>query len=58
LPALKRGFTLTASCMETDAMNRTVTTQEILIILAPSIALAIVAIVAALVIELIDRRRR
>jgi hypothetical protein len=39
-------------------MNKTVTTTEILIFLAPSIALAIVAIVAALVIELIDRRRR
>jgi hypothetical protein len=38
-------------------MNKTITTQEILIILSPSIALAIVAIVAALVIELIDRRR-
>jgi hypothetical protein len=44
--------------MEIDAMNRTITTQEILIILSPSIALAIVAIVGALIIELIDRRRR
>jgi hypothetical protein len=44
--------------METDAMNRTITTQEILIFLAPSIALAVVAIVGALIIELIDRRRR
>lgn len=41
-----------------DAMNRTITTSEILIFLAPSIALAIVAIVGALVIELIDRRKR
>jgi hypothetical protein len=39
-------------------MNRTITTTEILIFLAPSIALAIVAIVGALVIEIIDRRRR
>jgi hypothetical protein len=39
-------------------MNRTITTTEILIILSPSIALAIVAIVAALAIEIIDRRQR
>jgi hypothetical protein len=39
-------------------MNRLVTTQEILIILSPSIALAVVAIVAALAIEIYDRRRR
>jgi hypothetical protein len=39
-------------------MNKTITTAEILIILSPSIALAVVAIVGALIIELIDRRRR
>jgi hypothetical protein len=39
-------------------VNRTVTTTEILIFLGPSIALAIVALVAAIVIEYVDRKQR
>jgi hypothetical protein len=40
------------------AVNKTITSAEIMIFLAPSIALAIVAIMGALIIEIIDRRRR
>lgn len=39
-------------------MNRTITSYEIMIFLAPSIALAIVAIITALAIEIYDRRKR
>ena len=39
-------------------MNRTITSAEIMIFLAPSIALAIVAIVGALALEIYDRRNR
>ena len=45
------------SAMEYSVMNRTITTTEILIFLGPSIALAIVALVAAIVLTCIDNRK-